>query len=100
VLFPGILEFLVRQHGKGPRQPSPRRVKQDRLVDIAQFGGHERPQEARLGATAIFFRLFMSARKMILAYGPEVTAQFLLLDKPFAPPALYALYCNRVIGRG
>ena len=32
-------------------------VKQDRLVDAAPFGGHERPQEARLGAHGDFLRI-------------------------------------------
>jgi hypothetical protein len=62
----------------------------------AATNGHRKRALVR---TAIFFGLFMSARKMILAYGPKVAAQFLLLDTPFAPPALHALYCNRVIGR-
>jgi hypothetical protein len=39
----------------------------------------------------------MSARKMILAYEPKVAVQFLLMDTPFAPLALYVLYCNRAI---
>jgi hypothetical protein len=32
-------------------------VKEDRLVDIAPFGGDERPQEARLGAHGDFLRI-------------------------------------------
>src|SRR5271155_2858849 len=48
VLFPGVLEFLVPQHGERSRKPPPRRVRQDHLVDVAPFGGDERRQEARL----------------------------------------------------
>ena len=46
--------------------------------------------------TAIFFGLFMSARKMVPAYEPKVAMQFLLLDTLFAPLALYALHRKRL----
>src|ERR1700678_4230072 len=48
MLLPGVLELLVPQHGERARKPPSRRVRQDHLVDIAPFGGHERRQEARL----------------------------------------------------
>ena len=60
--FQGFSSFLVPQHGERAKAG---RVRQDNLVDIAAFGGHERRQEARLvllGALGKFLTAYAEIR--------------------------------------
>src|SRR5271168_1948256 len=45
VLFRGYLDMLVAQHGEGPRDPAPGRMRHDDVIDIAALGRDEGRQE-------------------------------------------------------
>lgn len=48
MLLPGVLQRLVAQFAQPQRDPTPRRMRHDDLVDKALGCGHERVGEARL----------------------------------------------------
>ncbi len=60
MLLHGHLDMLILEHRERPCDPSPCRVRQDDVVDIAALGGDEGRQEAVfvfLGARGDFLRV-------------------------------------------